>query len=45
MNLGRELRGGDFSHDAGSLTTISRLGLAPGGLAQDFVGIRCARGP
>jgi formylglycine-generating enzyme len=43
MGNGREARGGDFSHDAGALETTSRLGLAPGSPANDFMGIRCAR--
>lgn len=40
--FGRELRGGDFSHDAGAILTTARLGAIPDGM-QDYQGIRCAR--
>jgi formylglycine-generating enzyme len=40
--FGRELRGGDFSHDAAAILTTARLGATPKDL-QDYQGIRCAR--
>jgi sulfatase modifying factor 1 len=39
---GRELRGGDFSHDAAAVLTTARLGAIPEGM-QNYQGIRCAR--
>lgn len=41
-NLGRELRGGDFSRNDAAIRTWSRLGSDPAS-AQDYQGIRCAR--
>lgn len=38
----REARGGDFAHDAGAISTVSRLAFQPEE-TLDFVGFRCAR--
>jgi formylglycine-generating enzyme required for sulfatase activity len=40
--LGRDLRGGDFNHDATELPTTYRVGFLPE-QRQDFIGFRCAR--
>jgi formylglycine-generating enzyme required for sulfatase activity len=40
--FGRELRGGDFTHDDTEILTTYRVGFLPD-TRQDFIGFRCAR--
>ena len=40
--LGRDVRGGDFAHDAGQILTTYRVGFSPTD-RQAFLGFRCAR--
>jgi formylglycine-generating enzyme len=40
--LGRDLRGGDFTHDNSQLLTTYRVGILPTD-AEAFIGFRCAR--
>jgi hypothetical protein len=42
MGIGRDLRGGDFTHDAMQLLTTFRVGVLPTDL-EAYHGIRCAR--
>jgi sulfatase modifying factor 1 len=42
--LGRDLRGGDFTHDATQLVTTFRVGIVPED-REAYIGFRCARDP